>query len=277
MSSILKTLSLPVHLVILREELARRTRANSRYSLRSFAKQLEIDASFLSKILSHQRPLSPNNAVKILERIQIDAREKTLFWQSYVREREETYGQFDSDANALVGTPAQKHEQYLDSDAFKIIAEPHHYAIVELTRIKSFQNNAQWIASVLGISETEVKESIERLILVGLLQKQGSKLIRTPGRHTTADKTITDSALRYHQRKIIEQSIKALDQVSIEKRNQTSMTIAINPKKIPVAKKMMQDFLNQLSDVLESGSVEEVYQISFSLFPVSDVAQKDPL
>lgn len=266
--------SLPIHLVILQEELNRRIRLNSQYSLRSFAKQLDIDASLLSKILQNTRPLSPVNAVKVLERIQLAPNEKILFWESYVKSREETYGQFDPEANRLVGTNKEE-ENKIDHDLFQTITEPHHYAIVELTRLKNFKYDFAWIGKTVGVSPLEAEEAIERLLSIGLLRKDGKKLVRAPGRVTTKDKSVTTAALKFHQRKILEQAILALDKTPLEERNQSSMTIAINPSKIPLAKKMIQDFVNQLSDVLEVGALEEVYQMSFSLFPLTQTAVKN--
>lgn len=263
----------PIHLIILREELDRRTRINTSYSLRSFAKQLDIDASLLSKILQGSRPLSMANAVKIMERIQLNPDEKNLFWQSLIKVREESV-KFDPYAQIQAKTPSLNEGKLLDQELFQMIAEPHHYMIVELTRVKSFQGNVPWISEILGMPKEEVKAAIDRLIKVGLLQVEGKKISRAPGRHTTKDKTITAPAFKYHQRKILEKAILALDNVPLEKRNQSSMTIAINPAKIPLAKKMIQDFVDQLSDVLEAGPLEEVYQMSFSLFPLTQV-EKD--
>ena len=269
-----KTPTLPVHVVILREELTRRIRANRSYSLRSFARQLGMDASLLSKTLQNRRTLSPTNAVKILERSQLSTGEKNLFWQSYLQTRQKGQAHYNLDTHAT-SSPIEDREKPLTHDLFKLIAEPHHYGIVELTRVKSFQNNSQWIGNTLGLPSEVVDASVERLLKVGILKKDGEKIVRSPGRHTTQDKSVTDPALKYHQRKVIEQSAIALDRVPIERRNQTSMTIAINPEKIPLAKKMMQDFMNQLSDVLEAGPLEEVYQMSFSLFPISPLQPKE--
>ncbi|MFZ4715103.1 MAG: TIGR02147 family protein [Bacteriovoracaceae bacterium] len=269
-----KTDSLPIHIVILREELNRRMRLNGSYSLRSFAKQLDLDPSLLSKILQNTRSLSPVNVVKILERLKLGAEEKNLFWQSYVAMREVSFGKIDPYAN-VCSEKKTGEGALLDQDIFNLIAEPHHYALVELTRLKNFQSDPEWISNILGISVTEVESAIGRLLTVGLIKKEGEKIVRAPGRHTTKDKSVTAPAFKYHQRKVLEQAMRALDNVALERRNQSSMTIAINPQKIPLAKKMIQDFVDQLSNVLETGELEEVYQMSFSLFPLMSPVQNE--
>jgi uncharacterized protein (TIGR02147 family) len=257
----------PLYIVLLREELARRTRVNPQYSLRSFAKQLGIDASLLSKILKNQRALTLDNAKKILKKSQMPPSDKKLFWSSLVEEREQSYGNFDEVSNDFVNEERVVDESLLPHESFELIASPHHYILTELTRTKDFKSDIPWIAKRLNLSVSETRETVSRLLKVGLIAKEGEVLVRNPGRFTTADKNVTDSALKHHQRKILEKALQALDEVPLESRSQNSMTIAINPKKIPIAKQMIQDFVNQLSNVLESGPLEEVYQLSVSLFP----------
>lgn len=258
-----ESFELPIHLLILREELNRRLRSNSSYSLRSFAKAIGIDASLLSKIMNNCRALSHGNALKIMESIALSDAEKVLFWKSYVVEKQVSNGLLKD-----FPTLSIEDEKLLEQQIFNVISEPYHYVLVELTRTKSFKSDVIWISKVLNLSIAQTKEAINRLVNIKMLSINNGQIERSPGRFSTKDKAVTDSAHKYHQRKILEKAIVAMDQVPIEHRNQSSMTIAINPQKIPIAKKMIQDFINQLSDVLESGPIEEVYQISLSLYPV---------
>lgn len=256
----------PLHILILKEELARRILRNPEYSLRAFAKGLNLDPSLLSKLLKNTRKISPNTAVKIIEKINLSPGEKRVFWDSYIKEREDSYKEREK-------IPTTLNEQYLDHDLFKVISEPYHYAIVEIYRIKKYRGNIGLIANTLGLKVTTVEAAIKKLISIGMLEIRNGEIQRSDGRFTTKDKEITDTALKYHQKKILQKAMLALDEVAIEHRIQNSMTIAINPKKIPLLKKMFQDFINQASDVLETGEVKEVYQMSLSLFPFYNLEQ----
>ena len=127
----------------------------------------------------------------------------------------------------------------MSTDFKEVIIDTYHYTIVELSRLKQFRSDPVWIASVVGISPEEAKAALERLVAIGMLVISNKKLTRSEARFTTKDKTITDSALKHHQRKILEKSIIAMDNIPLELRNQSSMTIAVNPSKIPLAKKMI--------------------------------------
>jgi transcriptional regulator with XRE-family HTH domain len=57
---------------LLCDELARRRGANSRYSLRSFARALRIDHSTLSQILRGRRPLTRASMRRLARRLRIE-------------------------------------------------------------------------------------------------------------------------------------------------------------------------------------------------------------
>ena len=55
-------------------------------------------------------------------------------------------------------------------------------------------------------------------------------------------------------------------------RDMSSATIAIDPKKIPQAKKMIREFQDRLCEFLEAGNNKsEVYEVSMQIFPRSQV------
>ena len=62
----------PFFLSHLKRELDKRISKNPKYSLRAFADWLDIDASFLSKVLSRQKVLSIKTADTIITKINPD-------------------------------------------------------------------------------------------------------------------------------------------------------------------------------------------------------------
>lgn len=60
---------------------------NSNYSLRSFAKSLNIDASHLSKILSRKQILSMRLTELIIQSLNVTGKERILFIESVAEEQ----------------------------------------------------------------------------------------------------------------------------------------------------------------------------------------------
>jgi len=74
------------HIQILTEELERRKQANKRYSLRAFARYLELDASALSRILSGKQELSISVCLKVLKRLKLPEDRQVQFVASLTEE-----------------------------------------------------------------------------------------------------------------------------------------------------------------------------------------------
>ena len=111
--------------------------------------------------------------------------------------------------------------------------------------------------------------AVERLLEIGLLKKEGAKVVKANGFVTTADPETTAPALKRRQNQILQKSMESLENDSIDIRNHSSITMAIDPAKIPEAKKRIREFGRSLCEYLESGARKEVYEFSLNLFPLS--------
>lgn len=257
----------PAYRKILKEELAQRCERNPRYSVRSFAKSLSLDAGALSRILSGKQIPSLNVSNKILEALSLEPRMANQFLESV--------------ANVHSARPLQRRNSFtrqkfpedpakdLSIDLYRVIADWYHIAIMELTYVDEFTSSPKWIAGQLGISETEAKLAIERLLDLELLKIENGKLIKTETQLSTTDKHLTTPALRKNQKQLLEKSIISLEEDPIEQRSVTSMTMAIDPDRLPEAKRMIRDFNRKLCDFLENGKRKRVYNLGIALVPLS--------
>lgn len=248
--------------LFLQQELVRRCRENRNYSLRAFARHLSLEPSFLSKLLRGERNITLENFRKLADRLLLDPEEYKQFSQTIEQKslRRGSKGKSDFPLNEL------------SSDQFQVIAEWYHYAILELLSVKSFQPNVRWIARALDVSPAEISAALERLERVGLLEKTETGWANSKGSNTTTGNPFTTVAFRKLQRSILEKAIVALETVPMEKRDQSSITMAIDTSKLPEAKKRIQKFRRELMHFLQSdGEPDEVYHLSISLYPVTDV------
>lgn len=258
---------------ILAEEFARRTAKNPKYSLRAMAKALEVEPGALSQILSGKRIPSYKMSQQILKHLELSPELESEFLNSIATAHQ---------SRGLERiNPAFKEMRYqpaprdLNIELFRIIGDWYHYAILFLTYVDGFRSDARWIASQLSISEIEAKLAIERLISCGLLIREKGKLKCWENSFTTADKQVTTAALRRHQRQILEKAVYSLENDPIDVRSHSSMTMAIDPSKINEAKKLIEDFTNKLSGMLESGTRSHVYELSLCLFPLQKIDLKN--
>ena len=213
---------------LLQETLVARCKSNPAYSLRAFAKQLQVEPSFLSKLLSGKRNATLNVVMKIGTKLQLDPEETQTYINGIPKTRK---NQNQTKAEA-------KNFQALAMDHFRMIADWYHYAILELTTVVGFQSDAAWVAKKLGINKIEAQSALERLVRLDMLKvnDQGN-YENSSGNNTTIGNEFTAVAFHKLQKQVLLQALHALENVPMEKRDQSSMTMAIDPSLLPEAKK----------------------------------------
>lgn len=243
----------------LQNELIRRIEENPRYSLRAFAAYLGLESAFLSKLLRGERAVTERTITRVGQKLGLSPVEIEFFTSQKFEEK----------------TSAQKESVELDyrkiaQDHFQILSDWYHFAILELSRVKGFDSSPRWIATRLGISSAEVSAAIERLVRLNYLHinKKGHWVLAEPNR-TTVGTEVTSAALRKMQRQVLEMGIGSLETVEPELRDQTTITMAIDSRKMEKAKSLIRNFRRKMSAYLEEGTeLDSVYNLSISLYPL---------
>jgi uncharacterized protein (TIGR02147 family) len=246
------------------QEYQNRKRNNNSFSLRAFARLLQIPASRLCDILSGKRPITAMTGTKIVERLKYPPSQRRQFMNCVTRD----YKKFRSIDESNDETLTTWEKNQLPADIYLAISDWYHFTILSLMETKGFKYDQKWIASRLGISGTEVKIALDRLERLGLIQTENGKLksFRTD---LTTTHEIKSDALRSGHRQMIGKAVDSLDSADLHLRDVTAMTMAIDPKKLTEAKLMIKNFRRKLCKFLESGERKEVYALCLQLFPLS--------
>ena len=251
----------------LKKELERRCESNPKYSLRAFARALRIDPGMLSRILSNQTIPTLKTSKKILGMIDLDPRERDLFLRSVVNAYQSK--NMSKISQIMDGKELEDFEvERIEIDRFRIVSDWYHYAILELTFLEGFESSPKWIAAELGLSEVETKFAIERLINVELLAEVDGVLKKTTPYITTDKKDVTAPALRRRHKQVMEKAIFSMENDPIEVRKHSAMTMSIDPDRLPEAKDLVEQFMENLCKFLDSGKRKRVYEFSCALFPL---------
>ncbi len=246
----------------LQEVLLNRCRNNPRYSLRAFAKSLNVSPSALSAMLNMKRPITENAKKRIGLSLGLSLKEISEFNSAkQLRRRTQSAG-------AILSPDFQQ----VAIDTFAIISDWQHYAILELLKVQGFQSKPAWIASRLGITTSEANIAIERLIRVELLErdKKGKLKDRTSGFTSDLRDGLTSEAHKRFQQQALKKAIEAVSSVPVDLRDNTSITMAIDTKDMPIAQEQIKMFRRELCHTLESTKApDEVYQLTISFIPLS--------
>ncbi|MDZ4661317.1 MAG: TIGR02147 family protein [Pseudomonadota bacterium] len=245
------------HSVNVREALQRefmsRCRRNRSYSLRAFAKNLEIDQSYLSKLLRGKRDISIKISQEILQKL------------GFTRERVEKSHETPKYLN-------------LSNDEFEVISSWHYFAILELMKLKSFKPNIRFIADRLGLHLQEVEVSLTILERLKFIRRDRKKWHLVSRNNTWTNSKNSSFARKKLQGEILELSLRALENVSFENREHSSTTIAIDKTRLPEFKEKLKKFQHEISEFMQptdkDGNYNEVYQLALSLFPLTHLGEQ---
>jgi len=159
----------------------------------------------------------------------------------------------------------------LAADHFQSIADWHHYAILEAVTLHDFDPSPEWVSEKLNISQSKAKEAIERLVRLGCLEMKAGRLATSVKNHTTVDLPTPTGACREHERQILGLAIRALDDIPIESRDQSSLTLAIPSSRFKEAREKIDQFRGEMASLLQRrGKRDTIYHLSVSFYPVTN-------
>lgn len=247
----------------LNQEFARRAERNPRYSLRAFARDMDMSVGAASEILNGIRPVSNRLARAVVPFLALE--KKT---------QEHLLSLLDADersAPAVYELIETSNEQ-----CAKVIAEGLHFAILSLTETQDFKNDPAWIAARLDSSEEQVTAALHRLKSLGYLVERDGRMTTSSPCFTSTSR-VPSSALKAAQYENLDRARRAIESEPIERYDTTAITMAIDPDKIPLAIELIAEFRDNLSRFLESGQRREVFKFSMQLIPWSRSAgEVDP-
>jgi uncharacterized protein (TIGR02147 family) len=261
---------------LLKETLEDRCQVNPRYSMRAFARDLKISSSRLSQILHGKQGLSEDRALEIARLLGLSTREAEIF-RTQVRasdsrsKSKRRVAEIELESRQLASSPTQT----LQMDAFRVISDWYHFALLELTTLPSFKSESAWIAKRLGISRHEVDQAIERLKRLELLEEKRGRL-RSTETHLYTGEGVPSEAIRKFNKQILAKAVQAIDLQPLEERDITTLTVAISASDLPEYRDMIRDLRRRINQrAMEKSNKsrrgpDEVYCLGIQFFRMSE-------
>lgn len=247
---------------ILSDELTLARIKNPSYSLRALARKLKLPASALSEVMSGKRRVSRKAAEKIADRLLLDPEKRNEVLSSIPATRKRRASQIEAQ-------PADLKSVQITMDHFRSISEWYHFGILSLAETRGFKSDAQWIANRLGLSKATVQQAIERLLRLQMLRRDEHGELKVTGESYSSPDGTADISLRKGHAANLELARKSLENDPVSIRDFTAITMAIDPAKLPEAKKMIRIFRDQLCAHLNSGETTEVYKFCMQMIPLT--------
>ena len=244
---------------------------NGQYSLRAFARDLELTPSRLSSILQKKQGLSIATASDLARKLKLSEARKTWFINSvgslHARSEKER-AHFKQNISAQ--KDAAKIFTEIQLEYFKVIADWYHFAILELTYVDGFQSDAAWVARSLKIDTEVAQEAIDRMVKLELLiVKEGSlkdafKFLATPN-------DIPSESLKKFNVQLMKKAMESIYEQEVDNREYASNIFSFNKEQLPMVKQKLRDFRRELElEASKPKKKDSVYCLGMQFFELTD-------
>ena len=250
---------------ILKNELLSRRRKNSSYSIRSFARDLDISQSFLTQVLNQTRKLGDEKAIRISDSLKLSSAQKRLF-VNLVRLELTRDPSSQKILRSEIDKLLKKHPKFtlLSEDTFKIVADWYYFAILELTTLKTFKGNPEWISKKLSVPLVDVKIAIDRLKRVGLLVENNGRLTKTERDYLFEN--VSSLAIRRHHHQSLDLARLALEKQPMNTREYFTISMPMNLKNMTKAKQAIREFSEKLMAEMQESEPQAIYKLAVQFF-----------
>lgn len=244
----------------LQAELARRCARNPRYSLRAFARQLDIDHSTLSQLIRSKRRLTPATIRRLGRELGL-AEEETEGYVASQRLLEAT-----ADAGRRRG-------RELTGSLLEVLGDGLSLSLLELTRLDDFRPDVRWVARALGTSTDRIQLALQALMRLELLRMEApDRWVDRSGDAVVCLEDLGRVALERYADGLRRISAEALRRLPPELRDHSAVTLAVAVDRLPEVRERIARFRRELTELLQDAERrDDVYRLEIAFHPVTRI------
>jgi uncharacterized protein (TIGR02147 family) len=253
----------------LRAVLATRMRRNPRYSLRAFARDLQVAPSTLSEVLAGKQTLSLAKGAALVQALHLSSDEREHFLDLVAANQR-------ADTTLKRSALARLRERVMGSlfheiegARFRSIARWHHLVILEFLKLTEVRLDAAAIAARLRLPRFVIVRALARLEAMGLVHP-GEDGVHRPTHAAVSTGDFAESAFvrRFHA-DMIKLAGSALDEQSLTERDFQSLVIAIDERDVPALQRRIREFQRSIAREFSAAPVRDtVYACCVQLFRI---------
>jgi uncharacterized protein (TIGR02147 family) len=256
----------------LQQEFDRRLRRNGSYSLRAFARDLQVPPSNLSEVLKRKRGISFKTASRICRNLRWNPAERDYFLALV----EATHGRSEAARNSaharLKALQTAHGFSEVSLETYEVISDWIHFALMEFSELASASFSLRSVARRFRLAPGKVRDALARLEKLGLIEKKRGRQLRwqQTAKDLATPEHVSSQPIREHHARILDEARCALENVPPEDREFSSLIFAVERSKIAEAKRELATFRRRFCKDLSDQSLnkDRVYCLSLQLFPL---------
>jgi plasmid maintenance system antidote protein VapI len=249
----------------IQREFERRKAKNAYYSLRAFARDLDMAPSTLSEILAGKKGLSASAAAKLARRLGLDESSNKTFELS----AKSLHGRSRAERSAA-RKELKSHKELLDAEPPRVftIVDWVTEAVLLLSTRENQSIEDQSLASALGIPKNYVSGCIRFLRRLGFVkpEKEGEAFLSHRGK---------GKRLNIDYESILEQAMKAYNMRSSVDNQFVHEPLLLRTSDIPEARRIILRSLRDLKKLHDTSENSQLFYVSTQLFALEPTKKEN--
>jgi len=260
--------------IFLREYFDAKKLEKSTFSQRYFAKKAGFNAhNFCTLVLLGKRNLSIESIQKIIKGIGLKGKAATYFENLVYLNQASELQDKEFYFRRLKQTGKNTNFYQLHKDQFFFYEKWYYPIIRELATMKNWNNAFTALAKTVRppISALEAKEAVELLEKTGMIRKEVGGAYSLTNEFVTSEH-VPDFIKKKARRDVLLKGIETIDAVAPHEKYAAYATVALSKELYKEVRGILDDVRHRiLSLVAEDGPADEVYELVFQVFPVSNL------
>lgn len=256
----------------LRDLYEARRAADPRFSCRFIAQKVGFrSASYFTQVLNGKAGMTTDMALRFAAFLRLDPKESDYLELLVLHQRSKTVKErrrYLERLTSFRGTSAQIVQQ----ENFRFFEKWHHTAILELLYIKPFDGDFKALGKRLrpSIPAAKARESIELLLKLGMIRKQGPVLVRTDTRNITTGEAVHAVQVDQFHASTLQLATRSIDGIGRSERSLSSLTMSLSAEGRRKIEAEIVSFRRKVQAIAAADAGENaIHHLGIQLFPMS--------
>lgn len=232
-----------------------RKKKNSKYSLRSFARDLNLSSGRLVTIINKKEVPGEITLNKIF---------------TYLNTPDDIRRPILQEVQQAKYQQKKHHfEKSLDSREISHMAHWEVWAVYTLMQRLDFDGTVDWLEQHSHLPRAIVLDGLRCLSEIELVQNIEGLYTRKVKNVTSGGGGVPSKSLRELHKQFIQKAVHSIDNREVHERDISGMTLCMEPEKMEEAKLLISEFRARLTNLISANTPQsELYQLSIQFFPL---------
>lgn len=256
--------------VYVRDELEMRQKRRPQYSMRAFARDLQISPSFLCEFLAGRQGLSRARSAWIGEKLKLSEQQTEHLWD-LVQSR---FGHPEAVRKAAlfrVEDRAASSSSHLKLEHFYLVADWYCFLVLEILGLGKYSLDD--VSTMIGVALPDVQVAVERLIKLGFLRVTDG-VFELVTDNTTVPESVDDRALQISHQQTLRVHADAVDTKSFDARENMTIDFAVSESDWPQLRAELKKAVLDTISKFGNAPKEKDQVISFTMSALAMVPKE---